>query len=168
MSEPTDFAYKFEVLRTSFKQATSKESSGQAGVYYATFILHPQDVSDMSDFLLEPLGQRYQMVLVPLADDDTIQKPKQREERMRMIQSAAMLCKDPAFHTFMVTNGLAEHPNEESVTEGLKVYLGIKSRTEIPEDPNAEKLFNKLRQEYSAWRSKRQGSYPATIITRGQ
>lgn len=71
------------------------------------------------------------------------------------IQAAGILCKEPKFGEFLRDQiGLPEvRPDQEpSIVDGLRTILGIKSRTEMHENSEAVKAFNRIKGEYDSWR----------------
>lgn len=80
------------------------------------------------------------------------------QEGADMIKLAAMLCSNPEFGVFL-RDGMKireiDINNPESVADGLRAILGIKSRTEFHDDSDARLAFTRLKGEYDKWLAKR-------------
>lgn len=67
------------------------------------------------------------------------------------IQRAGMLCRDPAFGKWLqeAKNMPIDPDDPDSIANGLRAILGIRSRTEMHDSPETVKAFNRLVAEYS-------------------
>lgn len=76
------------------------------------------------------------------------------QEGAEAIKLAGMLCNNPEFGVFLRDEMRMPEVNptdNESVAQGLRATLGIKSRTEFHADDDARLAFNRLKGEYDKW-----------------
>jgi hypothetical protein len=143
MDEETDFnelSTKFECVKIGFRH--SKDG------HILQLAIHPDDTPH--DLLKDFLGQRYLAVLVRMDADDQPVADKGKEEGKKAINMAMALCKDEEFQMWMASAGMAEEPTEEAAVNGLKDYLGIKSRKDLLTDKAARERLAGLRAEFAA------------------
>tara|TARA_R110000751_G_scaffold85455_1_gene170578 strand:+ start:1128 stop:1490 length:363 start_codon:yes stop_codon:yes gene_type:complete len=75
-------------------------------------------------------------------------------ESTRAIQSAGMLCKNAGFGEWLKTQrGMSDldPSNPDSIADGLRALLGIRSRTEMHNSPKTVTAFNRLKGEFDEW-----------------
>ena len=130
----------FEAVKVSLKQ----DKNG----YVLTLCIHPDDIPE--DLLRDFVGSRYQVVMVRLNADE---RPMNREQEYAhdATRMAGMLCRELAFHKFLYEGGHIFIANEEEATNWLKEYLGVESRTEIRDKPEAQPKLRGVYQEFQAW-----------------
>ncbi len=76
------------------------------------------------------------------------------EEGTQAVKLAGMLCNSAEFGVFLRDKmGLneIEPDSSESIANGLRAILGIKSRTEFHENEGAMTAFYRLKGEYESW-----------------
>ncbi len=89
-------------------------------------------------------------VAVARLNDEVIEK---NDEALRAIQTAGILCKEEKFGIFLKEQkGIKEvNPfSSDSIANGLRAILGIKSRTEFHDTENRV-AWNRLLNEYENW-----------------
>lgn len=130
---------QFEGVKVAIKQ----DKTG----YILTLSIHPDEVPD--DILRDFVGSRYQVVMVRLNNQEM---PLNRESINDPVKTAAVLCKDPAFHQFLMETGNVFEEGEEAATEWLKEDLGIESRSEIKTNSTAAGRLKSIKEEFLAWK----------------
>jgi hypothetical protein len=132
----------FEAVKVALKQ----DKTG----YMLTLNIHPDEIDEaiMRDFV----GSRYQVVMVRL---DGNEKPMNREQEHAhdSTRMAGMLCRELAFHKFLYDGGHIFMANEEEATNWLKEFLGVQSRTEIKDNPQAQQKLRVINQEFQLWKT---------------
>lgn len=131
---------QFESVKIAMKQ--DKEG------YVLTLRVHPDEVPDalFRDFV----GARYQTVMVRLAADD---KPMNRGDLGGdLVRLAGILCREPDFARWLIERGEIFDDSGDEVVEWMRKELGVKSRTEIPQKPEAMKKLMNINQEYQTWK----------------
>ena len=101
-----------------------------------------------------PLPSSEKWVAIAMLNEQNIEKNKDVE---MAIQKCGMLCKQEVFGMFLKeSKGVIEvNPfDSESVANGLRKLLGIKSRTEF-RDVEVFRSWNNLLSEYEQWILKR-------------
>lgn len=75
------------------------------------------------------------------------------EDAVNAVKQAGMLCKSDSFGDFLKAKYVPEimPTNPESIADGLRKVLGIKSRTEFHENDDARIAFTRLKGEYDQW-----------------
>ena len=132
----------FEAVKVALKQ----DKSG----FVLTLSIHPDEVPE--EILRDFVGARYQVVMVRLNSDE---RPMNREQEYAHdpTRMAGMLCRELAFHKFLYDGGHIFMANEEEATNWLKEYLGVESRTEIKDKPEAQQKLRGVNQEFQAWKT---------------
>ena len=132
---------QFEAVKIALKQ----DKTG----YILTLNIHPDDFDEaiMRDFV----GSRYQVVMVRLNGEE---KPMNREQEHSrdLIRTAGILCRDKAFHKFLLETGQVPEASETEAINWLKDTLKIVSRSELSTNVPAAKQFNIIYQEFLAWK----------------
>lgn len=131
-------ALQFEALKVALKQ----DATG----YVLTIKIHPDEIPE--ELLRDFVGARYGVAMVRINDDET---PMQVRNR---VQKAGMLCRENWFHKFLSENYDIDHPTEAKATRFLYDVCGIKSRTELNGNAQAQECFDNLVQEYEEWSNK--------------
>ena len=131
---------QFEGVKIALKQ----DKTG----YVLTLNVHPDEVP--VDLLRDVVGARYQVVMVRIGDDD---RPMNREHEYARdpVRTAGILCRDTNFATWLAETGNILETSESEVVEWLKQELGIKSRAELKNNPQAVKRLWTIEEEYKLW-----------------
>lgn len=138
--QPSAHAVHFEAVKVAMNQ--TKDG------YKLVLALHPDEVPE--EILRSLVGSRYMIAAVELQDNDE-PKPLARKavaEEKKDVVWAAELCREPAFQRWMFRRGFCSKPDEESATNGLRVYLGVTSRAEIGTNEDVRRAFRELAQSY--------------------
>lgn len=139
MEDPRGAAIGFEAVRYSMTQ--TKDG------FKLTLVIHPEDINP--DLTSHPIGTRYQVALVEVSDDGQPVKPKSKTEAEQAVASAGMLCRNTAFQTWLVTEGLTDEISEAHAANAVCEYCKVNSRSEIGSNTEALRLFNRLRLKFS-------------------
>lgn len=133
---------QFEAVKMALKQ----DKNG----YALTLSVHPDVVPE--GLLRDFVGSRYQVVMVRVNEDE---QPMNRETELNRdyVRLAAILCRDKKFHAFLVDANQIFDADEEAATQWLKEELGVQSRTEIPQKPQAVNRLLSIRQEFELWKN---------------
>jgi len=131
---------QFECVKMGLRQ--SKDG------YVLSLAVHPDQIPD--DLVRDFVGSRYITVMVRLGDDE---QPMQRKKQNNYVQVAGLLCRDKDFQGFVSAefNGFAD--DEGLTAEWLCNYLGIDSRSELPNNESACKKLIDLKRDYEIWKS---------------
>lgn len=129
----------------AFEAVKVKLSQGKDGILL-TLAIHPDETP--MELVRAFVGSRWQCVLVRLGADDLPAPTQGQVDGSRSVQSAAMLCRTPAFQSWMVDFGLSQEASEEAAGEGLRKYLGITSRSALKTDSAARELFAVLKERF--------------------
>lgn len=136
MSHPS-----FEAVKVALKQ----DRTG----YILTLNIHPNDLDER--ILRDFVGARYQVVMVRLNGDE---RPMNRDQEFGIdpVKLAGILCRDGDFHRFLTETGNIFEPSAELATEWLREELGVKSRSELREKPEAARKLAQINQEFKTWK----------------
>lgn len=128
-------ALQFEARKVALKQ----DRTG----FVLTLSIHPDEipVELMRDFV----GARYACALVRIQDDES---PTPYNNR---VQTAGILCRDRAFQVFMHETNRALTKSEDSAANGVCLYCGIESRSELNGNAEAQRKFDIIIKEYESW-----------------
>lgn len=105
----------------------------------------------------KPYGKerkRFMLVAVPIADDETPEKPKtaskEKTEGERAVQRAGILCGEPHFqHWFAQRHRhMPIVMTPESVASGLRAVCGVASRKALATNEPARQRFLEVETEY--------------------
>ena len=131
---------QFEGVKIALKQ----DKTG----YVLTLNIHPDDLDER--ILRDFVGARYQVVMVRIGDDD---RPMNREHEYARdpVRTAGILCRDTNFAAWLVETGNILETSEKEVVEWLKQELGVKSRAELKNNPQAVKRLWTIEEEYKLW-----------------
>ena len=91
-----------------------------------------------------------QWVAIAVLHSNVVQR---NEDAVNAIKQAGMLCKSESFGKFLQAKFVPEVTPEqpESIADGLRKVLGIKSRTEFHQNDDARIAFNRIKGEYDQW-----------------
>jgi len=133
MDDIKEQAVTFEAVKVSMQQ--NKDG------HILRLAVHPNDTPE--DVLRFPVGTRFQVALVAINDEGQPVAGPVTEDGLKAIRLAATLCANEDFQKWMVREGLANMAVNSAVTDGLREYLGIGSRSELKANTEArEKLYN--------------------------
>jgi hypothetical protein len=132
---------QFEGCKVALKQ----DKSG----YVLTLSMHPDDIPE--DLLRDFVGSRYMVVMVRIGDNE---QPLERKEHDKYVRAAGMLCKNPLFWKFLFDDNQIMQESEAEATEWLREYLNIPSRSDLKTNEAAQKLLDKVIQEFNQWNKK--------------
>ena len=141
---------------TDYEEISSKVEVVKVGMRHTKdgFILsvaiNPEDAP--SDFMRDPVGQRYLAVFVRLNDVDEPVASKEQEDGKHAIRLAGTLCSDPGFQEFLSVNNEVDDMSEMAATVWLRKYLKVASRKELMHDRDARKRLMDIRSEYIEYR----------------
>ena len=132
---------QFEAVKVALKQ-------DKTGIIL-TLNIHPDEVP--IDLVKDFVGARYQTVMVRLNDEN---RPMNRDTEYQRdpVRSAGILCRDKKFAKFLMETGQIFEDSESSVVEWLKEELGIASRAELKDKPQAAKRLWSINEEYQLWK----------------
>lgn len=132
---------QFEAVKVAIKQ----DKTG----YVLTLSIHPDEIP--AEIMRDFVGSRYQVVMVRLNGEE---KPMNREQEHArdIIRTAGILCRDKAFHKFLLETGQIFEASEAEAINWLKSELKIVSRSELSTNVPAAKQLNLINQEYIAWK----------------
>lgn len=148
MSDIRDAAMGMECVKVSMSQ--TKEGMK------ITFVIHPDDKGYANDLFSHPVGSRYQMALVLLAEDGAPVTPKAKTDADRAVVAAGMLPREATFQNWLFKEGLTLEASEEAALQYIYRTCGISSRTQLRDDLEARKKFDTIRLRFSA----SQGDFP--------
>lgn len=114
--------------------------------------IHPHDVPRR--VWTDAVGTRYQVAMVSVGDDEQPTVPEETERANRAIKSAGMLCRNEVFQRYMVDEGYAVEASDEAAANALRSILGVESRRDFHENPDAIDQYDKIRDEFLEWRRK--------------
>jgi len=132
---------QFEAVKVAIKQ----DKSG----YILTLSIHPDEIP--AEVMRDFVGSRYQVVMVRLNGEE---KPMNRDqEHVRdLVRTAGILCRDKAFHKFLLETGQVLEASEAEAINWLKSELKIVSRSELSTNIKAAKQFTLINLEFLAWK----------------
>ena len=117
--------------------------------YVLTLSIHPDEVPE--EILRDFVGARYQVVMVRLNGQE---QPMNREQEYTrdIVQLAGILCRDTDFQKFLVETGNAIEASEKDTIDWMRTELGIASRAELKNNPEAAKHLLTINEEFKAWK----------------
>lgn len=132
-------ALQFEALKVALKQ----DATG----YVLTIKIHPDEIPEQ--LLRDFVGARYGVAMIRINDDESpVSSPVSAKNR---VQKAGMLCRHNWFHRFLMERYEIGGANEATATRFIHDICGIKSRTELHGNVEAQQAFDRLVEEYKAW-----------------
>lgn len=138
-------------------------SQRQDGSWLLRLRVHQND--DISEIAGAPMGQRYSIAMVAIADDETPLESEPKKQN-RLTQRAAILCGESDFQNFLkhtfpmdwdrlrpsTTDGLSSNHLSEWAATVLRVACGVRSRREIVPGSEPAVAFEKIVSDYYDWR----------------
>lgn len=137
--KPSSKALDFEGAKVFLKQ------DGRG--FVLSILIHPNDLH--KDLITAPMGTRYMVAMVELADDGTAVAPKARSDGEKILASAVMLCKNPRFCDWLKKKRVIDEATEEKASNYIKQACGIESRSELKNDSGAQEAFMSIRSSFS-------------------
>lgn len=131
-------ALQFEARKVALKQ----DRTG----YVLTLSIHPDDIP--VELLRDFVGARYALAMVRIEDDES---PRQYTNH---VSAAGMMCRDPAFHQYLMDANNMESCNESDAASMVCTYCQIESRSELNGNELAQSLFDKLQNNFQEWKNK--------------
>ena len=152
MSEIRDISITFEAVKTSLSQ--TKDGM------ILRLAIHPNDMP--RQLMTDWVGSRYQIAMVKLGDDDQPEVDEETLRLNRMVKTAGMLCRNPAFHKFLMSGGRGSPPPvpadaEKWAADSLRKILGVQSRSEIKGSPEAAQRLSEVIDRFEWWRQQNPG-----------
>lgn len=126
----------FEAVKVAMKQ----DKTG----YILTLSVHPDDVPE--EIFRDFVGARYQIVAVRLNEDQT---PYPRKNGV--VSAAGMLCRNPMFWDWLVSQNEITEKSEEQAIEALHRMCGIKSRKELS-DVEFQEVYDLIITDFNSWK----------------
>jgi hypothetical protein len=146
--EAEEAARNFEAVKLSL---THKKDG-----YHLGLVVQPNDMDP--DMFTDFIGQRYQIRMVPIGDDEKpIQSNRKRINR-RVIAASHTLPKQPEFWDYLSTeidSFILNIQSEEDAANVLRNYLGIESRSELATNREAIRKMSGVIVEFEHWLTKR-------------
>lgn len=141
MDDVERYTLNFEAVKYSMAQ-------NKDGVKI-TLLIHPNEVPQ--DLMGAWIGDRFQVVMVRLNDDDTPSLPTKKEDGDRAVAAAGYLCRDKRFQKFLSQSSYSlgdEIDSEESASMVLREYLKIESRSDLRTNQAARHMFENIKNEF--------------------
>lgn len=113
--------------------------------YVLLLRVHPNDIDPQ--LMADPLGQRYYAVLRRVDENEEPVTHKVKSEGEKLVQLAGILCHNVDFQKWMVEQGHALEATERDAAEGMRVLLGIASRSDLRTNEQAQHIFRQLLKE---------------------
>lgn len=132
---------QFEAVKVALKQ-------DKTGIIL-TLNIHPDEVP--IDLVKDFVGARYQTVMVRLNDEN---RPMNRDTEYQRdpVRAAGILCRDKEFAAFLMDIGHIFEDSESAVVNWLKEELGVASRAELKNKPQAAQKLWSINEEYQLWK----------------
>lgn len=102
----------------------------------------------------QKFGQRYHLMLIEIADDETPVQQREQEPAPRKLSSiAGAMCENTGFRAWLEKEHGEAMPNSESAAEWIRTVCGVSSRAELDTNTHAAALFREILGEYDAARA---------------
>lgn len=146
-----EYAISFEARKDGLTQNDTK------GVVLRLQV-HPAECPP--DLLTAPVGSRFICSLVSVGDMEEPQPAQYQEEGKRSLASSQLLCRDFEFQKYIIgvaggREDVSEEDRESEAADCLKAIVGIRSRSEIVDDPQARREFHALRDRFETWKRRK-------------
>jgi hypothetical protein len=145
MVEVGDASVSFEAIKVKLNQ-------GKDGILI-TLAVHPDEAPE--PLIRAFVGSRWGVAMVRIGDDDLPATTPAQVDAARAVTSAAMLCRTPAFRTYLHERGISADITEDAASDGLRRYLGITTRSALKTDAAARELFAGLKERFERSRRER-------------
>jgi len=142
MSEVRDAAINFEAKKIALKQ----DKNGTI----ITLVIHHDDTEKVKELWDTATGQRYMVAMVGLTDEEQPIPTREGEAGTKAVQSAGILCRDPAFQAFVGQRLDTFITDHDACGKQLCGLLGVQSRSELKDDEDARDAFIRIRAEFNA------------------
>lgn len=104
----------------------------------------------------QKFGQRYQMILIEINDDETpMQAPEPKPRKLSQI--AGGLCHDEKFRKWAEVQYGEPCPDEPAAAQLIREVCGVESRSLLDSNPDAATLFRELLADYDRSKSGNEG-----------
>ena len=115
------------------------------------------DAPEAGEFLwVHGTGAPFEFDLIPLNDDSTPVIDQARAEAKKAVTRAVMLCNEHDFQMwFHLIKGLSTSSEPDIVTDALKDYLGVASRSHLQDNPEARGRLTALISEFTDYLNRR-------------
>ena len=110
-----------------------------------------EQASDAVEIFGLPTPESEKWVAVAMLNETAINKD---ENAVKAIQQAGMLCKSQDFGNFLNAqyNMDEVNPNDaHTIANGLRTLLGVRTRTDMHDNPDTVLAFNRIKGEYDQW-----------------
>ena len=132
MTEVRDAAISFEARKIGLKKAQTRKGTD----VILTLAVHPDEVPpDLWDTWV---GQRYQVAMVALSDQDEPEPGPDAKDGARAVKIAGALCRNERFWKWV---GVVD---EDLAIKWVYAHLGINSRTDLRTHEKARAAFFKM------------------------
>lgn len=138
MPDIRDIAINFEAVKVSMNQ----DKNG----LMLKLAIHPSDAPQ--DLVVAPVGTRYMIAAVMLNDQDEPTMGVKKREADTVISIAGALCRNPRFQAWLVDVGYSDSETERGAVDAVRVFCGVKSRSEFSTDEGARNRFMALRDQF--------------------
>ena len=95
-------------------------------------------------------GQRYQMILIEINDDETPMQPEPAVKPRKLSQIAGGLCHDAKFRAWCEVQYGEPCPDDAAAAQLIREVCGIESRAHLDVNEEAAKVFRELLADYDA------------------
>ena len=116
--------------------------------------IHPNDCPP--ELHTDWVGTRYMVGMVKLNDNEEPDIREEQQQLERLIASAGLLCRNEEFAKYLHDAGLIMKADpfrlEQAVTQAVREYCGIKSRSEFRDNLDARSKFETLREDFRQWK----------------
>lgn len=105
-------------------------------------------------------GQRYQMMLIEINDDETPMQPEQDKQPkpMKLSQIAGALCHDEKFRAWCVKQYGDPCPDEAAAAQLIREVCAIDSRALLDVNQEAASVFRELLADYDKFKDEPRGA----------
>jgi Xaa-Pro aminopeptidase len=131
-------ALQFEAVKVALKQ----DRTG----FVLTLSIHPDEAPE--ELLRDFVGARYGVAMVRIQDNETATPYDNR------LKKAGMLGRSTKFHLWLRKENSLTIDGEDDAVDAIHRICGIKSRTELNGNRNAQKLFDEMVEDYEQWSDK--------------
>ena len=135
----SELAYRFESILFSL----DPQSNGSVKM---TLLVSPTDVNDV--FLEMKIGGIFMVAAVEVSDTGEPAKPPLMEKGARALKTAAALCRNERFQTWLKKTGRTTDLSEETAAKAVRTACGIKSRSILRTSQKAMLSFEKMLSEF--------------------
>lgn len=135
----SELAYRFESILFSLDPQAD-------GSVKMTLLVSPTDVNDV--FLEMKIGGIFMLAAVEVSDMGEPANPPLMEKGARALRTAAALCRNERFQTWLKKTGRTKDLSEETAAEAVRAACGIKSRSILRTSQKAMLSFERMLSEF--------------------